>query len=64
VFSQRHHYQDLPESVRRSLGELPDGFLGYFARRFPRLLLHVHRVVSTHVANEAMFDGYFRLMDD
>jgi serine/threonine-protein kinase/endoribonuclease IRE1 len=56
---QKHHYQDLPENVRRSLGEPPAGFLSYFTKRFPKLLLHVHSVVRQYLAHEPMFTLYF-----
>ncbi|KIO24386.1 hypothetical protein M407DRAFT_77009, partial [Tulasnella calospora MUT 4182] len=58
---QKHHYQDLPEKVKRSLGVLPEGFLSYFTERFPRLFLHVYGVVSADplLRNDAMFRSYF-----
>jgi hypothetical protein len=36
----------MPPALRRSMGHLPDGFLSYFTRRFPRLFLHVYEVVA------------------
>ena len=62
--SQKHHYQDLPDNVKRHLGPLPDGFLSYFTRRFPNLFKHVHSVVSrTNLRYESMFKSYFELPD-
>lgn len=61
---QKHHYQDLPDNVRRNLGDLPGGFLSYFTTRFPRLLLHVYDVVALHLADEPMFASTFSLPDD
>lgn len=46
VRAQKHHYQDMPPALRRSMGHLPDGFLSYFTRRFPSLFLHVYEVVA------------------
>ncbi|KAG8991888.1 bifunctional endoribonuclease/protein kinase ire1, partial [Tulasnella sp. 427] len=64
--NKKHHYQDLPDNVKRSLGVLPEGFLSYFTRRFPRLFLHVYGVVSADpiLRNDAMFRSYFDLGGD
>lgn len=62
--NKKHHYQDLPDNVKRSLGAMPEGFLAYFTRRFPQLFLHVHSVVSsTNLRQESMFKSYFELTD-
>jgi len=43
---------------------MPDGFLAYFTRRYPRLVLHVHSAVaSTSLSQESMFQSYFELAD-
>ncbi|BGP18502.1 hypothetical protein JCM10213_001182 [Rhodosporidiobolus nylandii] len=62
--NKKHHYQDLPEAVRKNLGDLPGGFLSYFTARFPHLLLHVYDTVATHLAAEAMFASTFRIPED
>jgi hypothetical protein len=41
-----HHYRELPEPLQAELGPFPDGFMQYFRRRFPNLLLHVFRYAS------------------
>ncbi|KAF9806751.1 hypothetical protein IEO21_08560 [Rhodonia placenta] len=62
--NKKHHYQDLPDNVKRLLGTMPEGFLAYFTRKFPHLFLHVHSVVSaTSLRNESMFRTYFELTD-
>ncbi|KIY49779.1 hypothetical protein FISHEDRAFT_58034 [Fistulina hepatica ATCC 64428] len=62
--NKKHHYQDLPDHVKRSLGPMPEGFLAYFTRRYPRLFLHVHGVVeSTVLRTESVFRSYFELND-
>ncbi|KAF8955069.1 ribonuclease 2-5A-domain-containing protein [Flammula alnicola] len=62
--NKKHHYQDLPENVKRHLGPMPEGFLGYFTRRYPRLFLHVHGVIrDTGLHSESMFRTYFELPD-
>ncbi|KAM0790703.1 hypothetical protein ACM66B_004560 [Microbotryomycetes sp. NB124-2] len=62
--NKKHHYQDLPEPVRRNLGDLPGGFLSYFTTRFPDLLLHVYATVETHLRDEPMFASTFKIPDD
>lgn len=62
IVLQKHHYQDLPDNVKRQIGSMPEGFLSYFTRRFPRLFLHVHSVVSSSsLRYESMFRAYFEL---
>ncbi|KAI0074599.1 hypothetical protein K474DRAFT_1665218 [Panus rudis PR-1116 ss-1] len=62
--NKKHHYQDLPDNVKRQVGPMPEGFLSYFTRRFPRLFLHVHGVIAaSSLRNESMFRTYFELSD-
>ncbi|KAI0705331.1 hypothetical protein C8Q76DRAFT_771153 [Earliella scabrosa] len=62
--NKKHHYQDLPDNVKRLLGSMPEGFLAYFTRRFPRLFLHVHGVISNSTLHtESMFRTYYELKD-
>lgn len=59
---QKHHYQDMPDNVKRHLGPMPEGFLAYFTRRYPKLFLHVHHTIgSTPLHTEPMFRSYFEL---
>ncbi|KAG9089781.1 bifunctional endoribonuclease/protein kinase ire1, partial [Ceratobasidium sp. 392] len=60
--NKKNHYQDLPDNVKRHLGPLPEGFLSYFTKRYPRLFLHVYDVVeSSALRHESMFRSYFVL---
>ncbi|KDQ07551.1 hypothetical protein BOTBODRAFT_38751 [Botryobasidium botryosum FD-172 SS1] len=62
--NKKHHYQDLPDNVKRHLGPLPEGFLGYFTRRFPKLFLHVYFVISnSSLRYESMFRSYYDLVE-
>ncbi|KAJ6612782.1 hypothetical protein B0H10DRAFT_2051023 [Mycena sp. CBHHK59/15] len=62
--NKKHHYQDLPDNVKRHLGPMPEGFLAYFTRRYPQLFLHVHSVIrDTSLRSESMFRSYFELLD-
>ena len=61
---QKHHYQDLPDLVKRHLGPLPDGFMAYFTRRFPALFLHVYYVIANGpLRGEPMFRSYFQFQE-
>lgn len=61
IRNKKHHYQDLPDHVRTALGDLPDGFLEYFTNRFPKLVLHVWKVVrdTPVLRQDPMFKAYF-----
>jgi len=43
--NKRNHYEDMPESLKRNIGPLPDGYLGFWTRRFPNLLIKCWQVV-------------------
>lgn len=43
--NKRNHYEDMPESLRKTVGPLPDGYLAFWARRFPNLLIVCWNVV-------------------
>lgn len=43
--NKRNHYEDMPESLRKAVGPLPDGYLGFWTRRFPNLLITCWNVV-------------------
>ena len=43
--NKRNHYEDMPESLRRTVGPLPEGYLGFWTRRFPNLLISCWNVV-------------------
>jgi serine/threonine-protein kinase/endoribonuclease IRE1 len=62
--NKKHHYQDLPDNVKRHLGAMPEGYLSYFTRRYPQLFLHVHRVISnSELRFEPIFRSYFELAE-
>ncbi|PWN46836.1 hypothetical protein IE53DRAFT_382586 [Violaceomyces palustris] len=64
--NKKHHYQDMSPALKKILGPLPDGFLGYFTRRFPNLFLHVHAVVHDQpsLRAEPVFRGYFSVAEE
>ncbi|KAI1787275.1 kinase-like domain-containing protein, partial [Ganoderma leucocontextum] len=58
----KYNYQDLPDDVKRLLGTMPEGFLAYFTRRFPKLFLHVYDVVSSSAhSSDSVFRPYYEL---
>ena len=44
--NKKNHYEDMPENVRRMVGPLPEGYLGFWARKFPNLLMCCQRAVA------------------
>lgn len=56
--NKKHHYRELLEPVRLSLGRIPDEFVAYFTTRFPNLLLHTYEAMSV-CANESPFMPYY-----
>ncbi|CEF60106.2 Serine/threonine-protein kinase/endoribonuclease IRE1 [Strongyloides ratti] len=56
--NKKHHYRELPDETKKSLGDIPDNFLQYFTLRFPKLLLHVYRVMKL-CRFESVFQGYY-----
>ncbi|PWW75207.1 hypothetical protein C7212DRAFT_281964 [Tuber magnatum] len=60
IRNKKHHYQDMKQSVREAVGDLPGGYLSYFSRRFPGLLLHSCEVVrDAGFWQEPVFRGYY-----
>nr|XP_006813336.1 PREDICTED: LOW QUALITY PROTEIN: serine/threonine-protein kinase/endoribonuclease IRE1-like [Saccoglossus kowalevskii] len=60
--NKKHHYRELPEEVKQSLGTVPDEFMYYFTSRFPKLLLHTYNAMKC-CRNERLFRLYY-VQDD
>ncbi|KAK3586701.1 hypothetical protein CHS0354_039173 [Potamilus streckersoni] len=58
--NKKHHYRELPEEVKNSLGTVPDQFVHYFTSRFPMLLIHTYHAVECCAA-ECIFSQYYDL---
>ncbi|KAJ8317880.1 hypothetical protein KUTeg_002971 [Tegillarca granosa] len=56
--NKKHHYRELPDDVKNSLGSVPDQFVFYFTSRFPRLLIHTYHAVKCCM-NEIVFQQYY-----
>ena len=44
--NKRSHYEDMPEELKRRIGGLPDGYLTFWTRKFPNLLLTCWRIIE------------------
>ena len=44
--NKKHHYEDIPEHVKDKIGGFPGGYLEFWARRFPSLLMATWRCVD------------------
>lgn len=59
--NKKNHFQDMAPQLKRQLSPMPEGFVHYFAQRFPRLFLYVHAVIEQLpvMRSEPMFRTYF-----
>lgn len=55
-----NHYRELPLEIQEILGPVPEGFDGYFASRFPKLLIEVYKVMYDYCKEEESFSKYFK----
>ncbi|KAK4858274.1 hypothetical protein QYF36_013707 [Acer negundo] len=55
-----NHYRELHKEIQELVGPVPEGFDGYFATRFPRLLIEVYKVVCRYCREEECFQKYFK----
>lgn len=56
--NKKHHYRELPDNVKASLGAVPDQFVFYFTSRFPRLLIHTYNAMK-YCKDERAFRQYY-----
>ncbi|KAF2480536.1 hypothetical protein BDY17DRAFT_301957 [Neohortaea acidophila] len=58
--NKKHHYEDMPEDVKRRVGPLAGGYLAFWCNRFPRLLMACYEVVhEAGLQGNDRFKGYF-----
>ncbi|EEF40724.1 kinase, putative [Ricinus communis] len=55
-----NHYRELPKEIQELVGPIPEGYDGYFASRFPKLLIEVYKVVYRFCREEDCFHKYFK----
>lgn len=58
--NKKHHYRELPEDVKNSLGAVPDQFVCYFTSRFPKLLTHTYYAMMC-CKQERVFHQYYNM---
>ncbi|KAF8405570.1 hypothetical protein HHK36_010477 [Tetracentron sinense] len=59
IRNKLNHYRELPQEIQEILGTVPEGFDGYFANRFPKLLTEVFNVVCRYCKEDECFWKYF-----
>ena len=59
IRNKSNHYRELPTKLREEMGSMPEGFLRYFASKFPFLLLHAYDFARRECAHEPQFRKYF-----
>jgi len=50
--NKKNHYEDMPEKLKKEVGPLPDGYLSFWTRKFPDLLITCWNVVYDVEWNE------------
>ncbi|KAI0399755.1 hypothetical protein F4802DRAFT_610633 [Xylaria palmicola] len=59
--NKRSHYGDMSDALQKTVGPLPDGYLGFWTRRFPNLLIVCCMVVYKQNLEELpAFQEYFK----
>jgi serine/threonine-protein kinase/endoribonuclease IRE1 len=60
--NKKNHYQDMPENVKAHVGPLPNGYLQFWAVKFPSLLINCHCVIiECGISSNDRFKKYFSL---
>lgn len=50
IRNKHQHYRELPSELQAALGDLPKGYLAYFSRRFPLLVLAMWAFALGHLS--------------
>ncbi|KAI0021709.1 hypothetical protein F4780DRAFT_276980 [Xylariomycetidae sp. FL0641] len=59
--NKRFHYGDMPTSLKRVVGPLPEGYLGFWTRRFPSLLIVCCTIIyKLNLEDMDTFREYFK----
>lgn len=59
VRNKHSHFRELPTELQQRIGPIPDGFLNYFASRFPRLIVNCFYFALRWCQEEPVFTKYF-----
>lgn len=57
--NKKHHYRELPQVLRDSLGTIPDEYVTYFTHRFPRLVMHTYKALRPFCESEPPLKTYY-----
>jgi len=56
--NKKNHYEDMPDKLKKDVGPLPDGYLSFWTRKFPNLL-----IVCWNVIYEVQWDEIDRFRE-
>jgi serine/threonine-protein kinase/endoribonuclease IRE1 len=57
--NKKNHYADMDEFTKRKVGDLPSGYLNYWMRKFPNLLMACYDAVrECQLEKDARFRSY------
>lgn len=59
VRNKKNHFREMPESLQRAMGPVPEGYYRYFNSRFPDLLMAVYVFAATHLADDLHLTKYW-----
>lgn len=63
--NKKNHYADMPEDVKERVGSLPSGYLRYWTRRFPDLIVACYEVLrECGLEREPRFREYMGFGDE
>ncbi|KAK4203222.1 hypothetical protein QBC40DRAFT_29549 [Triangularia verruculosa] len=58
--NKKNHYEDMPEAVKKMVGSLPEGYMLFWASRFPQLLMECWHVIYEIKCHETdRFRSYY-----
>ncbi|KAI1173642.1 hypothetical protein F4777DRAFT_430590 [Nemania sp. FL0916] len=59
--NKRSHYGDMSDTLKKMVGPIPDGYLGFWTRRFPNLLIMCCVVIyKLNLETKDTFQEYFK----
>lgn len=62
--NKKHHYEDFSDKMKRDVGPLPDGYLNFWTRKFPNLLIVCWNIVyDVEWENTDRFREYYQPVD-
>ena len=59
IRNKKHHYHELPTSLKSDMGTMPSGFINYFLHRFPKLLLYIY-IITAKICYDTSIDLFHK----